>query len=78
MASSNFSDVARPPALLKAGTAYFATEDGLHALDASTGKRKWLFETLQDIPLEQMNTHKRRPPEGAVMGDGVVFVTAWP
>jgi len=78
MASSNFSDVARPPALLKAGTVYFATEDGLHALDASTGKRKWLFETLQDIPLEQMNTHKRRPPEGAVLGDGVVFVTAWP
>jgi outer membrane protein assembly factor BamB len=78
MASSNFSDSARPPALLKDGTVYFAAEDGLHALDALTGKRKWLFETLQEIPLEQMNTHKKRPPVGADMGEGVLFLTAWP
>lgn len=78
MASGNFSDVVRPPALLKDGNVYFVTEDGLHALDAATGRRKWLFETLKDIPLEQMNLHRKRLPEGAVMGDGVVFATVWP
>ena len=57
---------------------YFVTEDGLHALDALTGKRKWLFETLQEIPIKEMNLGRKRAPEGPVLGDGVIFLTAWP
>ena len=66
-----------PAAVLKNGTVYFVTEDGLHALDALTGKRKWLFETLQEIP-KQKYMPRKRVPEGPVMGDGVIFLTAWP
>ena len=77
MASRNFSNVAWPAAVLKNGSAYFVTEDGLHALDALTGQRKWLFETLQEMP-KQKYMPKKRAPAGPVMGDGVIFLTAWP
>jgi outer membrane protein assembly factor BamB len=78
MASNNFTSYPVPAAVLKNGTVYFVTEDGLHALDALTGKRKWLFETLQEIPVEEMNFGRKRAPAGPVLGDGVIFLTAWP
>ena len=78
MASSNFTSYPVPAAVLKNGTGYFVTEDGLHALDALTGKRKWLFETLKEIPIKEMNLGRKRAPEGPVLGDGVIFLTAWP
>lgn len=78
MVSPSFSSIARPAAVLNGGTVYFVTEDGLHALDAITGKRKWLFETLQEIPVKKMNMGRKRTPSEPVMGDGVIFLTAWP
>lgn len=63
-------------AVLKNGIVYFATEDGLHAVDALTGKRKWLFETLQEVPADVVS--RKRPPNGPVLGGGVIFLTAWP
>jgi len=75
MASNNYTSIEKPAAILRDGTVYFVTEDGLHALDALTGKRKWLFETLQEIPT---NLGRKRAPEGLVLGDGVIFLTAWP
>ena len=78
MASPNFSSITEPASVLKNGSVYVVTEDGLHALDVLTGKRKWLFETLQEIPIEQMNMRRKRAPEGPVLGDGVIFLTAWP
>lgn len=75
---AHIPSVRRPAAVLKNGTVYFVTEDGLHALDALTGKRKWLFQTLREIPIEQMNMRKKRVPMGPVIGDRVIFLTAWP
>jgi serine/threonine-protein kinase len=63
------------------GTAYIVTEKGLHAVDASTGQTKWLFETLQEIPPQQMNDVRRlgkRPAQGPVRGEKALFLTAWP
>jgi outer membrane protein assembly factor BamB len=77
MVSSNYTSYPVPAAVLKNGIVYFVTEDGLHALDALTGNRKWLFETLQEIP-KQKYMPRKRAPEGPVMGDGVIFLTAWP
>lgn len=78
MASNNNTSYPVPAAVLKNGTVYFVTEDGLHALDALTGKRKWLFETLQEIPIELMNMRRKREPSWPVLGNGVIFLTAWP
>lgn len=78
MASNNFTSYPVPAAVLKNGTVYFVTVDGLHALEALTGKRKWLFETLQEIPTKEMNFGRKRAPEGPVLGEGVIFLTAWP
>lgn len=78
MASSNNTSYPVPAPVLKNGTVYFVTEDGLHALDALTGKRKWLFETLQEIPVKDMNLHRKREPSAPVLGDGIIFLTAWP
>ena len=78
MASNNNTSYPVPAPVLKNGAVYFVTEDGLHALDMLTGERKWLFETLQEIPVKQMNLGRKRAPEGPVLGDGVIFVTAWP
>lgn len=78
MVSSNYTSYPVPAAVLKNGIVYFVTEDGLHVLDAITGKRKWLFETLQEIPIENMNMRKKRTPSEPVLGDGVIFLTAWP
>jgi len=64
----------RSAAVINNGTVYFVTVDGLHALDALTGKRRWLFETLQEKTPKQ----KKRLPSGPVMGDSVIFLTAWP
>ena len=77
MASNNNASYPVAAAVLSNGTAYFVTADGLHALDTLTGKRKWLFETLQEIPGNAMNAGKRTP-EGLVLGDGAIFLTAWP
>lgn len=63
------------------GTPYVVTGAGLHALDPSTGRRKWLFETLREIPPEQMNDVRhlgKRPPLGPVRGENALFLTAWP
>jgi len=78
MASMTNQSYTRPAAVLRNGTVYFVTGDGLHALDALTGKRKWLFETLREIPIEQMNMAAKRAPTGLAMGDSAVYVTAWP
>ena len=78
MVSSNYTGYPVPTAVLKNGIVYFVTEDGLHALDAITGKRKWLFETLQEISVKKMNMGRKRTPSEPVMGDGVIFLTAWP
>jgi outer membrane protein assembly factor BamB len=78
MASTNFVSDTQPAAVLKEGIIYFVNEDGLHALNALTGKRKWLFETLQEIPIKQMNMDRKRAPEGPVIGGGVILLTAWP
>jgi outer membrane protein assembly factor BamB len=78
MAHNANMNVPWPPPLLKNGTVYFVTEEGLHALETATGKRKWLFETLREIPIERMNMRRKRTPEGPVMGDGVIALTAWP
>src|SRR3989344_2043957 len=78
MASNNYTSYPVPAAVLKNGTVYFVTEDSLHALDALTCKRKRLFETLQEIPIENMNMRRKRTPSEPVLGDGVLFLTAWP
>jgi outer membrane protein assembly factor BamB len=78
MASNNNSSSPVPAATIHNGTVFFVTQDGLHALDALTGKRKYLFETLREIPIENMNTRSKRTPSAPVMGDGVIFLTAWP
>ena len=68
-------------AVYEDGTAYIVTEKGLHALDTSTGQRKWLFETLQEIPVQQMNAVRllgKRPAQGPVLGEKALFLTAWP
>jgi len=78
MASMTNQSYTRPAAILRNGTVYFVTGDGLQALDTLTGKRKWLFETLQEIPIEQMNMAAKRAPTGLAMGDSAVYVTAWP
>lgn len=74
MASNNNTSYPVPAPVIKNGTVYFVTEDGLHALDALTGKRKWLFETLQETPVKDM----KREPSAPVLGDSVIFLTAWP
>jgi len=78
MASNNFTSYPVPAAVLKNGSVYFVTDDGLHALDSLTGERKWLFETLQEIPIEQMNLRRKRTPSRPVVGDGALLLTAWP
>src|SRR5439155_4100022 len=78
MASNNNTSYPVPAAVLRNGTVYFVTENGLNALDALAGKRKWLFETLQEIRIKEMNLGRKRAPEGPVLGDGVIFLTAWP
>ncbi len=64
-------------AVYEDSTAYIVTDKGLHALDSSTGQRKWLFETLQEIPVQEMNFGKR-PAEGPVWGENALFLSAWP
>jgi outer membrane protein assembly factor BamB len=78
MASNNYTSYPIPAAIIENGTVYFVTDDGLHALDVLTGKRKWMFETLQEIPIQEMNLGKKRTPEGPALGDGLIFLTAWP
>jgi outer membrane protein assembly factor BamB len=78
MASSNNMTLEQPAPILRDGTVYVTTEEGLHALNAITGDRKWLFETLQEIPIKAMNLGRKRKPEGPVLGNGVVYLTAWP
>ena len=78
MASNNNSPLPIRAPMLKNGTVYFVTEEGLHALDALTGKRKWLFETLQEVPVKKMNLGRKRKPAGPVLGDGGIYLTAWP
>src|SRR5207247_543751 len=51
MASNSNSSYPVPPAIVRNGTVYFVTDDGLHAADALSGERKWLFETLQEVPV---------------------------
>jgi len=68
-------------AVYEDGTAYIVTEEGLHALETSTGHRKWLIETLQEIPVQQMNDVRRlgkRPAQGPARGEETLFLTAWP
>jgi outer membrane protein assembly factor BamB len=78
MASNNNTSREVPAPILMNGTAYFVTEEGLHALDAITGDRKWLFETLQEIPVKDMNLGRKRTPAGPVVGNGVLYLTARP
>lgn len=33
------------------GHVFFVTAEGLHAVDAVTGTRQWLFETLPGVPV---------------------------
>jgi outer membrane protein assembly factor BamB len=77
MASSNNSTLEVAAPILRNGTAYFVTEEGLHALDAVSGARKWLFETLREIPVKDMNLGQKRKPAGPVMSSGVLYLTAW-
>ena len=79
MASGNFTSLTKPAAVLKDGSVYFTTEIGLHALDSATGKEKWVFETLQEVPKQKsILMPRKRDAEGPVVGDGVLFLTAWP
>lgn len=72
MACSNYTSCPKPAPVLKKGIIYLMTEEGLHALDAVTGNRKWLFGS----PEEMNNSTARIDPEGFVLGDGGIFVTA--
>jgi len=66
------SDFPVPAPILLNGTVYFATTEGLHAVDAQTGEKKWFFETLAE------SHGPKRPPSGPILGDDVLFLTAWP
>jgi outer membrane protein assembly factor BamB len=77
-ASLNFMSIPRVPALLDADTVYFVTAEGLHALDTTTGSRRWMFPTLEEIPIQRMNMRRKRTPSEPVARDGTIFLTAWP
>ncbi|HLG56228.1 MAG TPA: PQQ-binding-like beta-propeller repeat protein [Vicinamibacterales bacterium] len=75
MAANNNLTAPWPAAVVKNGSAYFVTDEGLHAVDTLTGKRQWVFETLQGLSAKGVG---KRVPSGPVLGDGVLFLTAWP
>ena len=77
MASNNNTSYAVPAPLIYNGIVYFVTEDGLHALDARTGDRKWLFDILKEVPVEP-HTNLMRQPSNPVFGNGTIYLTAWP
>jgi outer membrane protein assembly factor BamB len=74
MAATNNLSYPFPAAAVQDSTVFFVTEEGLHAVDAVTGRQRWLFETLQGLPAR----NGKRTPSGPVLGDGVLFLTAWP
>ena len=78
MASNNSSAVPEAPAIVSDGAVYFVTEEGVHAVDAVTGARRWLFETLKTESTAPGADVRRRTPSRPVLSDGVMFVTAWP
>lgn len=73
MASTNNTPSPVPAPVLKNGTVYFISQEGLHALDVLTGAKKWLFEAFPDISVED-----RRSPVGSVQGESAIFLSAWP
>ena len=75
MAANNNMTFPWPAAVVQNGSAYFVTDDGLHAVDTVTGARKWLFETLEGMSVKGAG---KRTPSAPVLGDGVLFLTAWP
>jgi outer membrane protein assembly factor BamB len=72
MANNNNTSSPVSPAVIRDRTLYFATGDGLHALDTLTGKKKWLFETWQATYFD-----RKHAAEGPVLGDGVIFLSMW-
>ncbi len=77
MASKNNTPYPVPAPVVNGGVVYFVTEDGLHAVDAGTGERRWLFETLTEVPAEQLDGMKRSPSAPLLAAD-TIFLTAWP
>jgi outer membrane protein assembly factor BamB len=77
MASKNNTPYPVPAPVVGGGVVYFATEDGLHAVDASTGERRWLFETLTEVPAEKLVDMKRAPSAPVLVAE-TFFLTAWP
>lgn len=75
MASNNNTSFPAPAPVVEDGSVYFVTQEGLHALDLFSGERKWLFETLREIPVEKL---MKRTPSEPVLGDGVIYLSAWP
>ena len=71
MASQSVLNRPLPAPVVKNGTVYFVTAEGLHALDMLTGERRWLFEASEEIPGKG-----KYPPGGPILSDGVIFLTA--
>lgn len=47
-------------------------------MDALTGKRRWLFETFQEVPNISKYRSSKRKPSDPVAAGGLIVVIAWP
>lgn len=77
MASKNNTSYQVPAPLVRNGSVYFITDDGLHALDAGTGDRRWIFDILKEIPAET-HTNLVRMPSYPVFVNSTIYLTARP
>ena len=66
MASKIYVSYPVPAPIVHDGIVYCATQDGLHALDMTTGQRKWFF----GVP-----SLTKRPAKGLVRGEAAIFLT---
>jgi eukaryotic-like serine/threonine-protein kinase len=77
MASTNNMNHAVPPASVQNNTVYLLTKDGLHSLDALSGKRNWFFQPSPKAIAQDSNVSSGLSLAGLALGDHLIFVTGW-